>query len=71
MRFINFSFTRNFGQSQNNSFEIDSVFLKKPERIDALLMIMMLCLIVYSYAQFFLYKELDKNNETILSQVTH
>ena len=54
---------------KDNSFEIDSVFLKKPERIDGLLMIMMLCLMVYSYAQFFLYKELDKNNETILSQV--
>ena len=54
---------------KDNSFEIDSVFLKKPERIDALLMIMVLCLMVYSYAQFFLYKELDKNNETILSQV--
>ena len=54
---------------KDNSFEIDSVFLKKPERIDALLMIMMLCLMVYSYAQFFLNQALDKNNDTVLSQV--
>ena len=45
---------------KDNSFEIDSVILKKSERIDALSMIMVLCLMVYSYAQFFLYKELDK-----------
>lgn len=54
---------------KNNAFEIDSVFLKKPERIDALLMIMVLCLMVYSYAQFFLHNELDENNDTIPSQV--
>ena len=30
---------------------------------------MMLCLMVYSYAQFFLHQELDKNNDTVLSQV--
>ena len=42
---------------KDNSFEIDSVFLEKPERIDALLMIMVLCLMVYSYVQFFLYKK--------------
>ena len=35
---------------KDDSFEIDSVFLKKSERIDALLMIMVLCLMVYSYA---------------------
>ncbi len=54
---------------KNNSFEIDSVFLKKPERIDALLMIMVLCLMVYSYSQYFLRKKLEENNETIPSQV--
>ena len=32
-------------------------------------MIMVLCLMVYSYAQFFLHKELDENNDTIPSQV--
>lgn len=54
---------------KNNSFEVDSVFLKKPERIDALLMIMVLCLMVYSYSQYFLRKNLEENNETIPSQV--
>ena len=54
---------------KNNSFNIDSVFLKKPERIDALLMIMVLCLMVYSYSQYFLRKKLEDSNETIPSQV--
>ena len=54
---------------KNNAFEIDSVFLKKPERIDALLMIMVLCLMVYSYSQYFLHQSLEENNETILNQV--
>ena len=36
---------------KNPTFELDSVFLKTPERIGALMMIMTLCLMVYNVAQ--------------------
>jgi len=36
---------------KNNAFEADSIFLKNPSRIQALMAIMCLCLMVYGYAQ--------------------
>lgn len=42
---------RGFRFIKNPDFMIDSVFLKKPKRIQALMMIMTLCLFVYNYAQ--------------------
>lgn len=36
---------------KDDTFEVDSIFLKKPERISALMMVMTLCLMVYSVAQ--------------------
>lgn len=36
---------------KSDTFEVDSVFLKKPERIEALMMVMTLCLMVYAIAQ--------------------
>ena len=36
---------------KDNTFEVSSIFLKKPSRIAALMMIMTLCLMVYSVAQ--------------------
>lgn len=53
---------------KDDAFEVDSIFLKKPGRISALLMIMTLCLMVYSYAQYFLRQQLLANDETIPSQ---
>lgn len=37
---------------KNNTFEVDSVFLKKDSRIEALMMIMTLCLMVYGFAEY-------------------
>ena len=53
---------------KDDAFEVDSIFLKKPGRISALIMMMTLCLMVYSYSQFFLRQQLLMNNETIPSQ---
>jgi transposase len=53
---------------KDDAFEVDSIFLKKPGRISALLMIMTLCLMVYSYAQYFLRQQLLANDDTIPSQ---
>ena len=53
---------------KDNTFEVDSVFLKKPSRIDALMMVMTLCLMVYGYTQYTLKEALQKNNETVPNQ---
>lgn len=53
---------------KDDAFEVDSIFLKKPGRISALLMIMTLCLMVYSYAQYFLRQQLLANDDTVQSQ---
>lgn len=53
---------------KDDAFEVDSIFLKKPERISALMVVMTLCLMVYGYAQFFLRQQLLVNNDTIESQ---
>ena len=44
---------------------MDSVFLKKPERINALMMVMTLCLMVYSFAEHFLRQALESKDETL------
>jgi transposase len=53
---------------KDDTFEVDSIFLKKPGRISALMMVMTLCLMVYSYAQYWLRQQLSTNDETITSQ---
>jgi transposase len=53
---------------KDDAFEVDSIFLKKPGRISALMMIMTLCLMVYSYAQYWLRQQLQIHQETIPSQ---
>lgn len=53
---------------KNNAFEVSSVFLKKPERIEALSMVMTLCLMVYSFSQHHLREALKKGDETIPDQ---
>lgn len=50
-------------------FMVDSIFLKSPKRIEALMMIMTLCLMVYNIGQYRLRCALKKNNETLPNQV--
>jgi transposase len=52
-----------------NIIGISGVFLKKPERIDALMMVMTLCLMVYNAGQYQVRKALDVEQESILNQV--
>ena len=53
---------------KNDTFEVDSIFLKKPERIEALMMVMSLCLMTYNVAQHHLRETLKARNETLLTQ---
>jgi transposase len=53
---------------KGNALEVSSVFLKKASRIEALMMIMTLCLMVYSVAQYRLREALKQTNNTIPSQ---
>ena len=54
---------------KGHAFEVASVFLKKPERIEALMMVMTLCLMVYSFAQHFLREALKHSEETLPNQL--
>jgi transposase len=54
---------------KDDTFEVDSVYLKKPERIAALMMIMTLCLMVYSVAQYNLRCALQMADDTIPNQL--
>ena len=60
---------RGFRFIKDPLFHLSGVFLKKPERIDALMMVMTLCLMVYNAGQYQVRKELDVQQESILSQV--
>jgi transposase len=50
-------------------FMVDSIFLKSPKRIEALMMVMTLCLMVYNIAQYKLRQALHEKNETIPNQL--
>jgi transposase len=50
-------------------FMVDSIFLKTPKRIEALMMVMTLCLMVYNIAQYKLREALKKEGETIPNQL--
>ncbi len=50
---------------KDDAFELDSIFLKKPERINGLMMVMTLCLMVYSFAEHFLREALESKDETL------
>jgi transposase len=54
---------------KNNAFELDSFFLKTPERITALMMVMTLCLMVYNFAQAHMRQCLKENDETLPNQL--
>ena len=54
---------------KDKSFKVSEVYLKKPKRIEALPMIMVLILIVYSVAEWKLRKRLKESGETISDQI--
>ena len=51
---------RGFKFIKDDTFQVDSVFLKTPERIDALMMVMTLCLMVYGVSEYELHQSLQK-----------
>ena len=50
-------------------FMADSIFLKLPRRIEALMMVMTLCLMVYNVAQYRLRQALKEQDETLPNQL--
>ena len=60
---------RGFKFIKDDTFQVDSVFLKTPARIDALMMVMALCLMVYGVSEYELQQSLQEKNETIPNQM--
>ncbi|MEG4288210.1 IS1634 family transposase [Microcoleus sp. C2C3] len=60
---------RGFGFLKDPLFFTDSVFLKSPERIEALALVMSLCLLVYTLGQRLLRHNLQRTNSTIKNQL--
>ena len=54
---------------KNNAFELSSFYLKTPKRIDALMMVMTLCLMVYNFAQYQMRKCIKENDDVVPNQV--
>ena len=50
-------------------FMVDSIFLKLPHRVEALMMVMTLCLMVYNVGQHRLRMVLKEKNETLPNQI--
>jgi transposase len=50
-------------------FMVDSVFLKSPQRVAALMVVMTLCLLVYNIAQYKLRSRLKQTGETLPNQL--
>ena len=50
-------------------FMVDSIFLKLPRRIEALMMVMTLCLLVYNLAQYRLRQTLKEQDQTLPNQL--
>jgi len=59
---------RGFRFIKNDTFGLDEVYLKKPERIGALMAVMTLCLLVYGLTQYRLRDSLEKNDEELPNQ---
>ena len=53
---------------KDRSFRIAEVYLKSEKRIEALCMVMVLCLMIYSYTEWLLRKRLEEEKETVLNQ---
>jgi transposase len=53
---------------KNGALQVDSVFLKTPARIEALMMVMTLCLMIYGVSEYDLRQALIEKNQTVVSQ---
>lgn len=62
------SVERGFRFLKSPDFLVSALFLKKPERIEALLMVMTLCLLVYSSIEHKVRIKLRENGENFLNQ---
>lgn len=62
------SVERGFRFLKSPDFLVSALFLKKPERIEALLMVMTLCLLVYAALEYKIRKKLHENGENFLNQ---
>jgi transposase len=60
---------RGFRFLKSPEFLASAIFLKKPERIEALLMIMTLCLMVYAGLEYTIRKELKEQNKSFPNQL--
>ncbi len=60
---------RGFRFLKDKSFHVSEVYLKKEERIEALSMIMVLSLLVYSFAEWKLREKLKETKMTIPDQL--
>lgn len=60
---------RSFRFIKGHAFDVSSVFLKKESRIQALMMVMTLCLMVYSLSEFLLRDALKQAHATIPNQL--
>jgi transposase len=60
---------RGFRFLKSPEFLADSLFLKKPQRIESMLMIMTLCLMVYAALEYKIRKELKEQNKTFPNQL--
>ena len=49
---------------------VDTFYIKKRKRIEALMMIMTLCLLVYNFTQHKLRVVMENNNETLPNQIS-
>ena len=59
---------RGFRFLKDKSFRVSEVYLKKNSRIQALAMIMVLCLFIYSMVEFRMRRTLERTGETVISQ---
>lgn len=63
------SVERGFRFLKDKSFRVAEVFLKKESRIEALSMIMVLCLFVYTVAEWYLRSKLKEMGKTVKNQL--
>ena len=59
---------RGFRFLKDKSFRVAEVYLKNETRIEALCMVMVLCLMIYSYTEWLMRKRLQEEKETVLDQ---
>lgn len=60
---------RGFRFLKADEFELNHIFLKNPSRIDALMMLMTLCLVVYNFAQYRLRQTLAHEDTVVPNQL--